>query len=533
MFTKPLYDHNLLVKNEDLSKNSDSGPPVRMDNLLHKLTFWNKNSHIKFEEDLNIVCHLCNEENNTLIYGYSNIIKLVRLDTLESVRFEHSEVICMSINKDFTILFSGHTSGEIVVWSVDNHSHPIQILKQHTNKVTFLEITPDGKHLISCSEDLMIALWDMECNILHTFLEHTREVTCLKVTNGLIITGSQNSTVHILCFETSFETYCHTEHRSPIICLEITSDCTKAVTASSNPEIRVWNLLEKLSLGVLLGHRTGVISLCISPDNSRLVSSDLDCVIIIWDFESRKELSRLDGHTGVIQEIMISEDCNHFVTGSIDGSLKIWNLKYPSEQGYLEKQQASVEKMSFIKGKIVSRYSDNSIIIWDLAECDREYLSHYTVNLTCIAICQGTYRNLALGDTKGNSLLIFDLKNPRTPLWILDNALGAQIDILAFSAKGGYLAMASFNFPIIKIIDMREALTINAIIPIDAINYSSRATKIAITNGGLLIGGFADGLVLFWSIFPYRVLFIPCLLLLPLLMIVLYGYGILAKFKQN
>ena len=476
--------------------------PRTMQQLAEGLKAWKPNSHTEYKEDSNISCHLCIEESNTLIYGSSGFIKIVNLETKEVVQFTRAEVDSVAISRDNAFLFSGHTNGEIAVWSVEDPTEPLKVLKKHGSKVTFLEVTPDNQHFISCSEDMKIIVWDMDWNEVMSFKDHTAAISCLKVADKFISTGSQDHTVRIWSLEDPYDSKCFTEHKTDINCLEMTSDFSKIVASSYDKEIRVWDTQSKTASGVLIGHSAGVMCLRISPDDKYLISSDLDFKIIIWDFENGQDLCKLDGHSKVIKDIQINEDCNHFATCSMDGSIKLWNLKYYREQGRLEGHQEGVEKLSFLQGKLVSRSSENVIRIWDLKDCSKEKVLKYSEDIKCMATCQKGKQNfLAVGDFKDYSLRIYDIDGSKEPIKQLDDVFDVQIEIMTFSRNGMYLAMACEHDAFIKAVIMEDALATGAPIqPKNTINYPGKLTKMIITNEGIIIAGFADGVIKFWSI---------------------------------
>lgn len=67
--------------------------------------------------------------------------------------------IALSHNNKFIV--SGGEEGEIRVWEIRSREL-ISHLKEHTSRVTKVQIFADDVHLLSCSRDKSILCWDLK-----------------------------------------------------------------------------------------------------------------------------------------------------------------------------------------------------------------------------------------------------------------------------------------------------------------------------------------------------------------------------------
>ncbi len=71
-------------------------------------------------------------------------------------------VSSICISPDGKILASGSNDQTIKLWSIESESgKEISTLKGHTNRVISVKFSPDGKILASGSQDKNIILWDI------------------------------------------------------------------------------------------------------------------------------------------------------------------------------------------------------------------------------------------------------------------------------------------------------------------------------------------------------------------------------------
>ena len=62
-------------------------------------------------------------------------------------------------------------------------------------------------------------------------------------------------------------------------------------------------------------------------DGSRAVSASDDGTLIVWDLESGEALRRLEGPTSWVRSVAVTADGLRAVSGSTDRTLILWDLK--------------------------------------------------------------------------------------------------------------------------------------------------------------------------------------------------------------
>ncbi|EDW52128.1 WD repeat-containing protein 82 [Drosophila sechellia] len=124
-----------------------------------------------------------------------------------------------------------------------------KIFRENTDKINAIDFAPNGEHLISCSEDDQIVIYDCEKGT------QSRTVNSKKYGVDLIhFTHANNTAIH---------------------------SSTKV-----DDTIRYLSLHDNKYLRYFPGHTKKVISLCISPVEDTFLSGSLDKTLRLWDLRS-------------------------------------------------------------------------------------------------------------------------------------------------------------------------------------------------------------------------------------------------------
>ena len=80
-------------------------------------------------------------------------------------------------------------------------------------------------------------------------------------------------------------------------------------------------------LRTLAGHAGSVNGVALSADGRRAVSASSDQTLKVWDVETGRELRTLAGHTVAVNGVALSADGRRAVSASSDQTLKVWDVE--------------------------------------------------------------------------------------------------------------------------------------------------------------------------------------------------------------
>ena len=107
----------------------------------------------------------------------------------------------------------------------------------------------------------------------------------------------------------------------------VTGDGRRAVSASGDRMLKVWDLERGEELVTLRGHTDWVRAVAVTGDGRRAVSGSLDKTLKVWDLETGAELHILKGHTDWVSAVAVTPDGQRAISASNDHTLKVWDLE--------------------------------------------------------------------------------------------------------------------------------------------------------------------------------------------------------------
>jgi hypothetical protein len=117
-----------------------------------------------------------------------------------------------------------------------------------------------------------------------------------------------------------------TGHSRGVMAVAVTPDGRRAVSASSDHTLKVWDLRERgEELRTLTGHSRGVMAVAVTPDGRRAVSASDDHTLKVWDLESGKLVATFIGD-GTLIACAVAPD-GTIVIGGASGRVHFLHLE--------------------------------------------------------------------------------------------------------------------------------------------------------------------------------------------------------------
>jgi WD40 repeat protein len=216
---------------------------------------------------------------------------------------------------------SGHPGKTISVWDLERE-RCVRTLEGHCDWVRCLDLTPDGRNLVSGSNDKTLRVWNLESSeCLRTIQGHNNYVDGVIVTpDGWRVLSHDDNTMCLWNLENG--TCLWTVHDHKAIWIRVTPDGRCAVSNS----MRVWDLESGRCLRKPVGHSHHGYSVNVTPDGRRAVLAN-GKEIRVLDLKSGKYLRTLEGHTCTVQSVSVTPDGRHAVSRSEDYTLRVWDLE--------------------------------------------------------------------------------------------------------------------------------------------------------------------------------------------------------------
>jgi WD40 repeat protein len=218
----------------------------------------------------------------------------------------------------------------------------------HTGPVRQVQFLPDGKRLLTASEDTTVMLWDIASRKpIRTFKGHTGEVRglALRPNHNQFLSGAGGDSNLLLLWDVDCATPSATEcdtplrifdqtkggHSQELNQLTFTSDGARALTTSRDGALVVWNV----DTGDVLKHfepeeESEVRAAVVLPgDRYALTAGDGSGEMYLWDLDSPNPgtiVRTFTGHARGLYDVAISPDGQYALSGSNDNTMMLWDL---------------------------------------------------------------------------------------------------------------------------------------------------------------------------------------------------------------
>lgn len=283
----------------------------------------------------------------------------------------HTEIVnTASFSPDGKRIVTASDDSTVLVWELQQLV-PLS-LRGHVNWLTAASFSPDGERIVTASYDATIRVWSAE-----TGAELSRIRTFTGIINsasfspegGRIVTSIRDSAV-VWDAATGAELARLEGHANTVNSARFSPDGTQIVTASDDGTAQVWDAETGRQLLILQGHGTvgGVMSASFSPDGQRIVTAGGDRTARVWDVRDGAELLRLEGHLGEVQAAAFSPDGTQIVTASWDGTAIVWDAATGEEQVFLDGHADRVNSAEFSPDgrQVVTASWDGTAWVWDV-----------------------------------------------------------------------------------------------------------------------------------------------------------------------
>jgi WD40 repeat protein len=246
-----------------------------------------------------------------------------------------------------------------------------------------IALSPDGKKVVSGSEDHVVRLWDIDTGkVIAKWTGHTETVNsvCWNQDVGRVVTGSgADGTVRVwdvesgktvLVIRTRFS-------RFWIGAVIYSPDATMIATSNhdgSKEFIKIWDANTGKLVTNLKGHEEKVTCLAWTVDGRMLISGSFDNSIRTWDAATWQQITVLTGHTNYVFGIAISPNGCILASASWDQTARLWNLENGQPIGLPLQHQRDVNCVSFsTDGELlVTGCDDQNAYTWDISVIVRE-----------------------------------------------------------------------------------------------------------------------------------------------------------------
>ena len=272
-------------------------------------------------------------------------------------------------------------------------------LKGHTDYVRSTAYSPDGRYIISGSDDRTIRIWDaktgaavghpLKSNTYSTLsaLFYSAHSVAYSPDGRYIISGSHDRTIRIWDAETGTAVGEPLEgHTDRVNSVAFSPDGRYIISGSDDRTIRTWDAETGAAVGQPLeGHTAQVTSVAYSPDGRCITSGSFDHTIRIWDAEAVAAAGLpIEGRVDSVHSVAYSPDGRQITSGSYDQTIRVWDAETGAPVG--KPKHADLYSTPDLGGWV--RDSEGGLLYWVPQECRKGLHSPARLTIPLTSPCR-------------------------------------------------------------------------------------------------------------------------------------------------
>ena len=234
----------------------------------------------------------------------------------------------------------------------------------HMTLIRSIAFTPDGRQLVSASDDKTIRVWDLASGkTVRTIRGESAPGDAGKVyamalspdgkwlaAGGLLVTRRgirSRHAIRLYEFASGKLVALLKGHRGVLQNLAFSPDGRKLISGSGRQHRHHLGMSERrVVLHRLEGHKAEIYAVAFSPDGSRAVTGSFDHDLRLWRVADGKEIAHMTGHGDKVRSVAVAPD-GTIASGDWSGEIRLWDGRDGRFLRILTRQGTTVGSLSF------------------------------------------------------------------------------------------------------------------------------------------------------------------------------------------
>ncbi|MBE2270582.1 MAG: TIR domain-containing protein [Anaerolinea sp.] len=277
----------------------------------------------------------------------------------------------------------------------------------HSGGVYDASISHTGHVFATVSDDETVKLWSVDP--VHKFIDYKPErhgATAVRAVallpdgeTAISAAGSSLKLWKLTPF--SGQRVIENAHGGTIWSIKLTGDGQRAITASADGTVKLWNTADWSVVQTFSGHTCAVRAADLNHDGTLAVSASTDGTVRVWDVASGQALrvlipndADLDSAPS-LKAVVLSRDGHYIIAGSTDGNAYVWDAASGAALRTLRGHEDWVTGVAVCPHNVhvATSSRDNTVRVWSFVTGDLLHtFDQHEDNVTAVSIDEsGTY----------------------------------------------------------------------------------------------------------------------------------------------
>lgn len=328
----------------------------------------------------------------------------------------------------------------------------------HTAIINAIAFSPDGRYLVSASDDKTIRVWDRKKGKTVRFLrgsvsegnEGMLYAMALSPNGKWLAVGGwmgKSNAVAPCCGDIRLYDFNSGElkallqgHRSVVHALAFSPDSQKLVSGSSDKTAIIWQVATQKAVQTLSGHNQAIYALAFSADNQRVVTGGGDHSLRVWQVADGQLIALLKGHRAKVNAVALSPTGNLIASGSDDQTIRFWDAQSGKFLRRIS-QDTGVSRLSFSPDGKRLLSGSNSVptngYLWDVTSGKKQQTYPHD-NIVLATAFSPDGATIATAGGVNNKIYLWHTRNGQLAQTL--GGQGAAVWSVGFAADGQRIA---------------------------------------------------------------------------------------------